>query len=233
MVNSEASLAMDSAVLPDDPSASQPGERVLAALGIEGDLRFISHRDSMRMMVRALVRAEAPLAYSRGFNPRPKLALLLPRPVGVAAEGDPVVIHLAGSMEPPALARALNAHLPAGAHVAEVQRLPCGSTPKLLAVCSMVRVADEAAAGLTGRIAQFLAASEVHAAPMDRSGRAGRMIDLRPLVKRLEFTGGELLFETVFQGGATASPKVLLPALGLSWNELRHEIRRKKVQCQL
>ncbi len=55
--------------------------RLRAALefALAGDLRFLAHHDELRLLTRALVRAGWPLAYSQGFNPRPRLVLPLPR----------------------------------------------------------------------------------------------------------------------------------------------------------
>ena len=40
-------------------------------------IKYISHLDLMRTWERALRRAQVPLAYSEGFNPRPKSPSLL------------------------------------------------------------------------------------------------------------------------------------------------------------
>lgn len=211
-------------------SVCDPG-RVLLTVAIDDDLRFISHRDTMRMLVRALVRARVPIAYTQGFNPRAKLSLLLPRPVGVATEGDPVVVGMAGVVEPQELARRLAEQLPFGGRVVGGLLLPLGCCPVVNAVTSVVQMGP-VTDGLADRVSRFLAARSVVVTPIGPDGRARRDVDVRPLVRRLELDGGELIFETVFKEGSTVSPKVLLPALGLSWNELRHQIRRKKVQWQ-
>lgn len=55
---------------------------------ITGRLRYLSHQETARMLERALVRANAGLCYSMGFNPHPKISLPLPRTVGVVSIGD-------------------------------------------------------------------------------------------------------------------------------------------------
>ena len=45
-------------------------------------VKFVSHLDIMRLWQRALIRAGMPLAYSEGFNPRPRLSLAAPLAVG-------------------------------------------------------------------------------------------------------------------------------------------------------
>ena len=74
----------------DDRSSSDTPirEKWAFEFSVTGDLRFISHRDTVRVFQRALARAALPVAYSEGFNPHPRLSLPLPRAVGVASEAE-------------------------------------------------------------------------------------------------------------------------------------------------
>ena len=47
-----------------------------------GNLQYISHLDLQKAMAKVLVRAKAPLWYSKGFNPHAKLIFALPLSVG-------------------------------------------------------------------------------------------------------------------------------------------------------
>ena len=51
-------------------------------------LAYLSHLDMVRLFLRALRRSRLPLAFSRGFNPHPRLTLALPLPVGVTASEE-------------------------------------------------------------------------------------------------------------------------------------------------
>ena len=61
---------------------------VLVKHKVYGNLRFLSHAETLRVFQRACVRADIKIHYSQGFNPRPKLSLPLPRSVGVEADDD-------------------------------------------------------------------------------------------------------------------------------------------------
>jgi radical SAM-linked protein len=61
---------------------------------IGGALRFLSHAQTLSVFQRACVRAGKEICYSQGFNPRPKLSLPLPRPVGVASDDDMLCIRI-------------------------------------------------------------------------------------------------------------------------------------------
>ena len=55
---------------------------------IGGNLRFLSHAQTLMVFRRACIRAGIKIQYSQGFNPRPRLSLPLPRPVGVASDDE-------------------------------------------------------------------------------------------------------------------------------------------------
>src|SRR5688500_18197192 len=71
--------------------------RIRAAIEyvIDGDLRFLSHHDEIRLMTRALIRAAWPIACSSGCNPQPRLSLPLPRRLGTASMSQWAVVDLA------------------------------------------------------------------------------------------------------------------------------------------
>ena len=63
-------------------------QTLIVKFKIKGNLRFLSHQETLSMLKRALVRAGTELCYGQGFNPRPKLSLPLPRSVGVESEDE-------------------------------------------------------------------------------------------------------------------------------------------------
>ena len=95
---------------------------VMVILAIEADLRFISHRDTARLLERALMRSGLPVAYSEGFNPHMKRSLLLPRSVGMATCGDLAVVGLTQARTAEDIEAQLRPQMPTGARI--VQALP-------------------------------------------------------------------------------------------------------------
>jgi radical SAM-linked protein len=68
----------------------------------------------MRLLQRALRRSGLLLAYSTGFNPRLRLNLALPLPLGVTAGRELGEVHLSEQIEPAAFISALSPQLPEG-----------------------------------------------------------------------------------------------------------------------
>ena len=55
---------------------------------IRGDLRFLSHTETVNMFIRAFARSGLQVAHSKGFNPRMKLSVAVPRSVGIEADNE-------------------------------------------------------------------------------------------------------------------------------------------------
>lgn len=70
--------------------------------------RFLSHRDVLRLMTRALRRAGVPVAFSQGFNPHPKVSFAAPLPVGSTSQAEYMELILAEPQTPNAVKAALN-----------------------------------------------------------------------------------------------------------------------------
>jgi radical SAM-linked protein len=88
--------------------------RLAIRYAVDGDLRFISHHDTLRLFERALARAELPVRFSQGFNPRPRMSIVLPRPVGVASRDELLVVELTNEMNSEEALSRLSQHMPIG-----------------------------------------------------------------------------------------------------------------------
>lgn len=51
-----------------------------------GNLKFISHLDTVRLFDRAARRSSIPIVYSKGFNPKPGITFAHPLSVGISSE---------------------------------------------------------------------------------------------------------------------------------------------------
>jgi len=81
-------------------SASSEAVSVLINFNIQGNLRYLSHAETLQMLRRACGRAELDLEFTHGFNPRPKISLPFPRPVGVESLNDICCIRIKPANNP-------------------------------------------------------------------------------------------------------------------------------------
>ncbi|MBN1891418.1 MAG: DUF2344 domain-containing protein [Clostridiales bacterium] len=79
-----------------------------------GAIAFIGHLDLMRAFERSLRRAQIPVLYSQGYNPRPVLVFALPLGVGISTTDDYVDVSLCEQTDLRELITRFNAHCPPG-----------------------------------------------------------------------------------------------------------------------
>ena len=194
-------------------------------LSIEGDLRFASHRDMMRVIERLALRAGLRLRFTQGFNPHPILSLIPPRPVGVASRDDLLVVTLDESIEPAALLLALRAaDSPAGLKFIGAMQLPTKATPQPR--CSLYELAlnPPRTKAVGARLAELAGADSWPVERMVKTGRgrrkasagfATRTVDLRPRVADLRASEGTLAFAALADQQGSARPGEVLALCGL------------------
>lgn len=88
-----------------------------------GDIKYISHLDMGRTFQRALRRIEAPLWFSEGFSPHPKLNFALPLSVGSESLCELLDVALTAD-SPKGSLEGLREQLPAGIRILEIDEAP-------------------------------------------------------------------------------------------------------------
>lgn len=105
----------------------------------QGPLVWVAHLDRMRAVERALLRADLPLAFSQGYNPRPQIVFGLPSGAGIASEAEYVDVSLEEAIELSDAAGRFAAALPGGLEVLDFAEIPVEKATKLM---GSVRAAD-------------------------------------------------------------------------------------------
>lgn len=168
---------------PEKPAA----QRLVFRVGVLGEARFLSHLETMNAWLRALRRCRAPLVYSEGFHPHPKLAFSGARPVGEQTLGDYMDIILNERVDPGVLLAQLQATVPPGFKVFAVREVALKS-PSLMSTVAGADyrfVIDEAPEDLATRAADLLAQEHIWVERRTKNRRKRRRqpttrIDLRP-----------------------------------------------------
>jgi len=158
-----------------------------------GNLRYLSHLDTVRALGRAFRRAGLPLALSGGFNPQPKVAYGTALAVGLESEAEYVDIELLRPLPAAEVARLVSNSLPPSLELRELHQIPLGrpALQSYPAVSSyVVRPAaghmpdQELLAALPGRIEAMMAKSTL---PVTR--HKGKTADIRRYVLAVDLAG--------------------------------------------
>lgn len=154
-------------------------------------LRWISHLDLIKVFEKALRRAELPIALSQGFNPRPKMSIALPLPVGTTSSGEYMELELEESMDPLLVVKKLNHQLPEGLHMMQVQVLP-ERGPAIMSVVDSsfyeikIPLSEEETAKMGSVITILQQKSEITVYYLNKEGRKKSM-DIKPGVRSISW----------------------------------------------
>lgn len=185
--------------------------------------RWLGHLDILRTFERAIRRAELPIAFSAGFNPRERIAFASALSVGVTGAREPATLELTAPVSPLEIVRRLNSKLPPGIQLRSAEEIPDAGSRDLLnaydraaltVVCDWPDAADEARA--RAACERLLARVDI---PIERE-REGKIkrVDIRPLIEGVEAAGvegGRLTLRMTLRLGhdGTAKPAEIVGAL--------------------
>ena len=102
--------------------------------GKERSVSFISHLDVLRVFERALRRAGLPLAYTKGYSPRPKLVFGQALSLGLTSRGEYLDISLENEVDENEVQELLVATLPPGFPVYMAKNLDDKVKPVMAAI---------------------------------------------------------------------------------------------------
>ncbi|MBM4025068.1 MAG: DUF2344 domain-containing protein [Planctomycetes bacterium] len=229
--------------------------RAIIRFRVAGTLRFLSHAEMARVWQRALARAAQPslssrgldkegwaVRYSQGFNPHPRLSLPLPRPVGVEADDERLVVRLdeAGAGTFPdraeretALKQALAEQMPGGIEILAVDLVPAGASaqPQTAEYVFPLRVEENP--GLVERLreaaAQVMAGDRCLVERAAAEGRAARPVDVRPFLESIRVEKGALIVRHRTGAGGSIRVDEIQRLFGLPTQDLAGPVRRTNV----
>lgn len=200
----------------------------------EGPARYIGHLDLALTLERALNRARIPMAYTHGFNRRPRLQMASALPLGYTSGGELADIWLLERMEPAQAQRQLMARMAPGIDVYHVADVPLDE-PAL----QTQTVASHYVATLLDPVdldeLRRLAAEMLAAAALVRvriRGKRRKEYDLRPLIHHLAVATADdgapqIAMALALLPSATGRPDEVLHELGL--DPLAARIHRTRI----
>jgi radical SAM-linked protein len=212
--------------------------RYLLRFSILGDLRFISHRDTMRLFERALLRAKLPVQYSEGFNPHVRLSLPLPRSVGIAARNEVLIFGAKAEFDSEEALERMRQQSPVGLDIRSLAPLEAAKPPQpVRAVYELDLASDSNESDRPDSIALSRAVEELRRSetwPIERatggnpnSGR--REIDLRAGIEDIDLQENRLRMILHVRQTGSPKPAEVLNVLGLPAEHWTHRLTRMRI----
>ncbi len=97
----------------------QPSIKYRVQFAKQGYASFLSHLDILRIFERAFRRAQIKIAYSEGFNPRPKISFAQPLALGIQSVAEFFDVEIKGRLTTEMIEK-LNAFLPQGLKIVKL-----------------------------------------------------------------------------------------------------------------
>jgi len=185
----------------------------------------------MRLWERTLRRANIPLVYSEGFNPRPRISIAAPLAVGVTGEAELIDVFVTRRVSPHWFTASLGQQLPSGIEILEVYPIDFG-VPSLQ---SQVRYAQYQVVVVTEKGLKYMESAiskllSVEHLPWHHERDTGRRsYDLRALIDDLWLVDHNHSRYTIgmrLRCDSTGSGRPEQVALALGLTDYPHSIER-------
>ena len=228
---------------------------VVIKFKVWGNLRFLSHAETLKVFQRACARAGIKTAYSQGFNPRPKLSLPLPRSVGVESDDELLCLRLQGrqatdkqstASEPPFDAERfkarLSGQLPDGFELLSVGVAKAKASFEPSAATYVLAVRREYLnEKLKSRIKHLLASESLNlqrridpkSSKFKIRNLKFKKVNVRPFLKSIQLNGRNIVVECKISSAGSIRIDEISELLELDVEKLAEPIRRTRVQWQL
>jgi radical SAM-linked protein len=186
-------------------------------------MRFTSHLDLYRAWERLLRRAGLPLVFSQGYNPRPKLQLAAPLPLGITSRVEIIDFWLSDSSYDLEIIKSqLVVSQPPGIEIESVDSKDPSAPPlqKKVSAAEYQVVLMDQVSKLEQKIETLLASDAII------RQRRGKSYDLRSLIREIGIENREsqsLRMLLNAQEGSTGRPEEVLLALGIQPENTRIE----------
>ncbi len=179
-------------------------------------IKYVSHLDLNRCLLRAIRRSSIPVWYTEGFNPHPYISFAMPLPLGVESVNDIMDMRIDGEMENSEIISRLNECLPTGLLITAAYE-PVLKASEIAFACYEIRFNGE---GIS--LDALKSALESDEILCEKTGKVNgkktvKQINIAENIKSFELIpeDNQILLKTVLGAGAatTVNPLLLIDYL--------------------
>ncbi|MBE5761151.1 MAG: DUF2344 domain-containing protein [Clostridiales bacterium] len=200
--------------------------RAVIKLSKVGLARYSSHLDLLRVLQRAIRRADIPAKYSKGFNPHMELSFATALSLGVESLGELVELYLDEDMDCDEIVRRLNMNMPEGMHV-EGCKVPKEGIKAIAMLMDVAEYEITFNEDESEKIRAFMESESVIVTKRNKKG--AKDIDIKQMVHDISYEGGVLSVTLTHKESGAVKPDLLLEAMGIT---SKNRILRKSL-CQI
>ena len=152
----------------------------------KGDLQYVSHLDLVRTMMKVIVRADLPLWYTEGFNPKPKLTFAAPLSIGTESVCEFMDIRVTEKISPEKALESLNRNMASEMQAIEAY-YPDTKLTELAWLSYRIEIENEGdLSEIAGKCREVLSRSELKVIKKGKSSETEA--DIKPLIRSAEIS---------------------------------------------
>ena len=190
-------------------------------------MRYLSHAETMRVFQRACVRAGVRVVYSQGFNPHPRMSLVLPRSVGVESDDEMLCLRLEED-EAGFDAEMLKNELPEGIEIISAQISRSKNVPSPDSVRYLVTT-KEGCVIESDYIEGLLAKDKIEVNRRIGEDSKVKPTDVRPFLKSISAKKTDIIVDCKVSPAGTVRVDEILSLLQLKVEDLAVPVKRMSV----
>ncbi len=208
-----------------------------------GVFRFLSHLDVSRVFQRAVSRIQAPVAYSQGFHPHPRIAFGPALPVGTEGCNEYLDLVLTKEIDVETFINAMNTALPSGIRVKTLYPIE-SNAPSLSNILTtfLYSLFTSSSLGRQGYTFEYFqrrvnAFHRADAYPVTGFKKRSGAVDIKPFIPTLQLFAGEEGLPELHLTLTTHSNRMMKPEEVLSLvfeipQETILDVRIQRTFCQ-
>jgi radical SAM-linked protein len=156
----------------------------------EQNMKFLSHLELIKTMERAFRRMKLPMAFSQGFNPKPKISYAAPLPVGVEGECEFLDVELTEKIDLEVLIKDQKTYLPKGIEFLEARHF--GKMKSLMSVVTdstylvhFLTKTKEDKEHIEGLLNDFVSQESITYEKVNKKKKV-KQVDIKPLIGKAD-----------------------------------------------
>jgi len=213
----------------------------IAVIEKRGYMKYISHLDMVRLFRNVFKITGIKLAYSRGFNPHPKLSFALPLPLGYGSSCEALEFEVNCEIAPAEIPGKLNAALIDGVRVISCEKSEAGkSFASRVAAASYEICFPAPLAALTDfekAAGKFMKLETITVEKKNKKTGEKKEVDIKKMIKELSCkkVDDNIVLYTTLDAGSVSnlSPDLLISAFisftGIEAEREQIEVKRTEI----
>ncbi len=200
---------------------------------IEGNLRYVSHKETVSIFQRALVRCVVNICYSGGLNPHCRLSLPLPRSVGVESDDELLYAIVSGELGDEELQSRISSQLPDGCNIFKIELLEGRHTFRPEWVVYEYALREGVSEGMEGNLQAVRralgGAGELFVERFGGVGKGVRRKDVSVYIESVECEQNVLTVKCAITPKGSVRVDEILQLLGIEFRDLCVPVKRRSV----